>query len=45
VLDGGRIAHEVVIDIPRPRREGHPALVAHRQRLLDHLGVVIDAAP
>ena len=39
VLEGGRIAHEVVVDLPRPRRDDDPRFVALRHRLLDHLGV------
>ncbi len=39
VLEHGRIAHEVVVDLPRPRRDDHPGFVELRHRLLDHLGV------
>jgi sulfonate transport system ATP-binding protein len=39
VLADGRIAHEVAIDLPRPRRDDHPGFVERRHRLLDHLGV------
>ena len=39
VMAGGTIAHEVRIDVPRPRDVGHPELLALRTRLLAELGV------
>jgi ABC-type Fe3+/spermidine/putrescine transport system ATPase subunit len=39
VLADGRIAHEVVVDLPRPRRDTQPGFLELRHRLLDHLGV------
>ncbi|MFB4319434.1 ABC transporter ATP-binding protein [Actinomadura sp. 21ATH] len=39
VLDGGRIAHESRVDLPRPRHRDHPDLTALRATLLDRLGV------
>jgi sulfonate transport system ATP-binding protein len=42
VLDGGRIAADVAIDLPRPRRHADPRFAALRARLLGELGV---AAP
>ena len=39
VLEDGRIAHEVAVDLPRPRRDDHPGFVELRHRLLDDLGV------
>jgi energy-coupling factor transport system ATP-binding protein len=46
VLDGGRIAAEEVIDLPRPR-DGGPVFQAVRRRLLRHLGLEVagPAAP
>jgi sulfonate transport system ATP-binding protein len=44
VLEGGRIAAEEVIDLPRPREVG-PAFQAIRRRLLGHLGVETPAPP
>ena len=41
VLAEGRIAHEVVVDLPRPRRDTQPGFLELRHRLLDHLGVAI----
>jgi sulfonate transport system ATP-binding protein len=38
VLDGGRIAAEEIIDLPRPRPAGD-AFQVYRRRLLAHLGV------
>ncbi|GAA0818163.1 ABC transporter ATP-binding protein [Streptosporangium amethystogenes subsp. fukuiense] len=39
VLDGGAIAHESGIELPRPRHRDHPELIALRSTLLDRLGV------
>lgn len=39
VLDNGRIAHEVDIDLPRPRRHASPEAADYSGRLLDLLGV------
>ncbi|MCU1686779.1 MAG: transporter ATP-binding protein [Amycolatopsis sp.] len=39
VMDNGVIAHEVSVDLPRPREVGHPALVGLRTELLGRLGV------
>ncbi|MEU8201184.1 ABC transporter ATP-binding protein [Streptosporangium sp. NPDC049046] len=39
VLDGGVIAHESRIELPRPRHRDHPDLIALRSTLLDRLGV------
>ncbi|MER5643891.1 ABC transporter ATP-binding protein [Streptosporangium sp. NPDC002524] len=39
VLDGGAIAHESRVELPRPRHRDHPDLVALRSTLLDQLGV------
>ncbi|MBK1783717.1 ABC transporter ATP-binding protein [Prauserella cavernicola] len=39
VMDEGRIAHEVTVDLPRPRDVGDPTFVALRGRLLGWLGV------
>ncbi|MBB5913538.1 sulfonate transport system ATP-binding protein [Nocardia transvalensis] len=39
VLAGGRIAHEVRVDLPRPRHRDHPRFAALRQELLTELGV------
>ncbi|MFF0607712.1 ABC transporter ATP-binding protein [Nocardia tengchongensis] len=39
VLDGGRIARELPIDLPRPRRRDHPEFLALRTALLAELGV------
>ncbi|MFF3439142.1 ABC transporter ATP-binding protein [Streptosporangium sp. NPDC002721] len=40
VLDGGVIAHESRVELPRPRHRDHPDLVALRSTLLDRLGVI-----
>jgi sulfonate transport system ATP-binding protein len=45
VMADGRIAHEVVVDLPRPRSAGQPALAALRARLLGWLGVPLAGAP
>jgi sulfonate transport system ATP-binding protein len=39
VMDAGRIAHDVSIDLPRPRDIGDPRVVALRTQLLGWLGV------
>ena len=39
VLDGGRIAVDLTIDLPAPRRHGAPEYAALRTRLLARLGV------
>jgi sulfonate transport system ATP-binding protein len=39
VMDGGGIAHEVGVDLPRPRDVGHPRFVELRAQLLTWLGV------
>ncbi len=39
VLEGGRIAADVAIDLPRPRRHADPRFAALRARLLGELGV------
>ncbi|MEU4537743.1 ABC transporter ATP-binding protein [Streptosporangium sp. NPDC023825] len=39
VLDGGAIAHESGVELPRPRHRDHPDLIALRSTLLDRLGV------
>lgn len=44
VLDRGRVAVEVSIDVPRPRRASDPGMAALRTRLLGALGVELDAA-
>ena len=43
VLDRGRLAVEVAIDVPRPRRASDPGIAALRARLLSALGVELDA--
>lgn len=45
VLDGGRVAHQVEVDLPRPRAAHDPRLASHREALLDHLGVRRTVAP
>lgn len=44
VMDDGGIAHEITVDLPRPRGVASPALVELRGRLLAWLGVT-DGAP
>jgi sulfonate transport system ATP-binding protein len=39
VLDGGRIAHESRVTLPRPRHRDHPELIELRSALLTQLGV------
>jgi sulfonate transport system ATP-binding protein len=39
VLESGRIATELAIDLPRPRRHAHPGFARLRARLLAALGV------
>ena len=43
VMDGGVIAHEVAVDLDRPRDIGHPHLVGLRAELLGRLGVTVAA--
>jgi sulfonate transport system ATP-binding protein len=43
VLAGGRIAEDIDIDLPRPRRHGHPRFAEYRQHLLASLGVESEA--
>ncbi len=40
VMDKGVIAHEAVVNMPRPRDVGHPEFVRLRAELLERLGVV-----
>ncbi|HLV76164.1 sulfonate transport system ATP-binding protein [Actinomadura hallensis] len=42
VLDGGRIAHQSEVGLPRPRRRDHPGLVALHSALLARLGVTTE---
>jgi sulfonate transport system ATP-binding protein len=42
VLEGGRLAHDVPVDLPRPRSHDDPRFVAIRRRLLTALGVPVD---
>nr|WP_234430946.1 ABC transporter ATP-binding protein [Streptomyces sp. NRRL F-4489] len=42
VMEGGRIAYETAVELPRPRDVGDPRWVDLRARLLDQLGVVGD---
>jgi sulfonate transport system ATP-binding protein len=39
VMDGGAIAHEIQVDLPRPRDVGAPEFVRQRAQLLSWLGV------
>jgi sulfonate transport system ATP-binding protein len=43
VLRDGRLASELIIDVPGPRR-GHPRLIELREELLSELGVAAEAA-
>ncbi|MFE2051054.1 ABC transporter ATP-binding protein [Streptomyces sp. NPDC059459] len=45
VLDRGRIAADLPVDVPAPRRQGSTAYAALRGRLLARLGVDSDATP
>ncbi|MFC6883126.1 MULTISPECIES: ABC transporter ATP-binding protein [Actinomadura] len=45
VLDGGRIAHETRVRLPRPRPRDHPDLSGLRATLLARLGVTPEDAP
>jgi sulfonate transport system ATP-binding protein len=38
-MSGGVIAHELAVDLPRPRDVGDPRFAAHRHQLLRWLGV------
>ena len=42
VLDGGRIAHQSTVDLPRPRRRDQRELIDLRSTLLARLGVTIE---
>jgi sulfonate transport system ATP-binding protein len=37
LVDGGRIALDLAVDLPRPRRRGTPAFAALESRVLDAL--------
>ena len=37
VLDEGRVALDLPVDVPRPRRKGDPSLAALEGRILDRL--------
>ena len=37
VIDGGRIALDLPVDVPRPRRRGDPDLAALEGRIIEHL--------
>jgi sulfonate transport system ATP-binding protein len=37
LLDAGRVAMDVTVDLPRPRRRGDPAAAAIEGRILDRL--------
>jgi sulfonate transport system ATP-binding protein len=39
VLDSGRIAADIMVDLPRPRSHGHAGFAQLRRRLLAELGV------
>jgi sulfonate transport system ATP-binding protein len=45
VMDGGGIAHEVTVDLPRPRDVGDPRFVSLRGQLLAWLGVLPSERP
>ena len=45
VMDGGQIAYEATVDLPRPRDISDPRFGALRARLLDRLGVEGDEGP
>jgi sulfonate transport system ATP-binding protein len=45
VLDGGRLAADIRVDLPAPRTPGLPAYAALRDRLLTLLGVDPAAGP
>ncbi|ONG50327.1 sulfonate ABC transporter ATP-binding protein [Pseudoroseomonas deserti] len=44
VLDGGRIAADVAVGLPRPRRHADPVFSALRRQLLGALGVELEEA-
>jgi sulfonate transport system ATP-binding protein len=44
VLDGGRIAHESRVSLPRPRHRDHPDLIDLRSALLTQLGVTSEGS-
>ncbi len=37
VIEAGRVALDLAVDVPRPRRRGDPSLAALEGRILDHL--------
>ena len=37
VVDAGRIALDIPVDVPRPRRRGDPKLAGIEGRIIDHL--------
>jgi sulfonate transport system ATP-binding protein len=37
VIDAGRIALDLPVDVPRPRRRGDPALARLEGRIIEHL--------
>jgi sulfonate transport system ATP-binding protein len=45
ILDEGRIRHETVVDVPRPRQHGNPALAALEASLLTCIGVPSNQVP
>ncbi|EFH13487.1 ABC transporter ATP-binding protein [Pseudoroseomonas cervicalis] len=44
VLEGGRIAADIAVELPRPRRHADPGFAALRRRLLGELGVALEEA-
>lgn len=44
VLEHGRIAEDVAVELPRPRRHADPGFAALRRRLLEALGVSLEEA-
>ncbi len=45
LMRDGVIAHQVAVDVPRPRGEAHPRLLSLRAHLLEQLGVPAEEAP
>ncbi|WNJ93388.1 ABC transporter ATP-binding protein [Bosea sp. 685] len=45
ILDEGRMSHEIVVDAPRPRQHGNPALAALEASLLSRIGVPLKQGP
>lgn len=43
LIDEGRIALDVAVDLPRPRRRGSVALAVLEERILSHL--IVDETP